>query len=519
MATLEKIRSKSVLLLIIIGVALLAFIIGDFFNSSRTLFGDDSTVAKIDGKKVEAAEYQNRLNAANARGGNTDEERAWVNQQVLLEMVMDRFQNEEYEKLGLTVTDEELNDAIFGENSMMGDLLAAQMSGGMFQTAAQLRDYCDNPQKMGDNATPPQELRNAWMQFENTVANRLLASKFNNMLAGTMAANKLDIQQMYTDDNTGYQISYVKKAITGDPNIKVTDDEVKQMWESDKANYALDEETRLVSIITLPIQPSPEDEETARKLVNDMVKELNATDGLNALEGKKGFDSQRTTMSLAMVAENVKRGGNSKMNQFADSAAVGSAMIIEEGTQGFQIAKLMGRDVQSDSLTVNVVMFAAGDAAKADSIKAAIAEGKKAADLMAMGEVYAMDSISTSLTNPQVLDQQLAQVLPSDFMAYKDAFLNAEIGKAFQPDTAATQGIVRLYTVTNRKAPEGIIDMALISYELLPSNNTINDLRTRLEDYIKKNPTADKFVANAAEANLTANYYDITPSNPYVILG
>ena len=163
MATLEKIRSKSVLLLIIIGVALLAFIIGDFFNSSRTLFGDDSTVAKIDGKKVEAAEYQNRLNAANARGGNTDEERAWVNQQVLLEMVMDRFQNEEYEKLGLTVTDEELNDAIFGENSMMGDLLAAQMSGGMFQTAAQLRDYCDNPQKMGDNTTPPQELRNAWM--------------------------------------------------------------------------------------------------------------------------------------------------------------------------------------------------------------------------------------------------------------------------------------------------------------------------------------------------------------------
>ena len=51
MATLEKIRSKSVLLLVVIGVALLAFIIGDFLNSSRTIFGPDSSVATVNGEK------------------------------------------------------------------------------------------------------------------------------------------------------------------------------------------------------------------------------------------------------------------------------------------------------------------------------------------------------------------------------------------------------------------------------------------------------------------------------------
>ena len=44
MATLEKIRSKSVLLIVIIGVALLAFIVGDALTNSRNLFGDHTTV-------------------------------------------------------------------------------------------------------------------------------------------------------------------------------------------------------------------------------------------------------------------------------------------------------------------------------------------------------------------------------------------------------------------------------------------------------------------------------------------
>ena len=55
MATLQKIRSKSVLVLIIIGAGLLAFVIGDFFTSGRTLFGTGSTIAKVDGTSPCAA--------------------------------------------------------------------------------------------------------------------------------------------------------------------------------------------------------------------------------------------------------------------------------------------------------------------------------------------------------------------------------------------------------------------------------------------------------------------------------
>ena len=63
MATLEKIRSKSVLLFIIIIVALLAFILGDFLTSGRTYFGTGTTVAQAVSAKVDYTDYQNRVNA------------------------------------------------------------------------------------------------------------------------------------------------------------------------------------------------------------------------------------------------------------------------------------------------------------------------------------------------------------------------------------------------------------------------------------------------------------------------
>ena len=61
MATLEKIRSKSVLLFVIIIVALLAFILGDFLTSGRTYFGHPTTVAKAGGVTVEYQDYQKRI--------------------------------------------------------------------------------------------------------------------------------------------------------------------------------------------------------------------------------------------------------------------------------------------------------------------------------------------------------------------------------------------------------------------------------------------------------------------------
>ena len=522
MATLEKIRSKSVLLLVIIGAALLAFIIGDFFNSSRQIFGPDYSIAKIDGDKIEHAEFQSRSEAMTRNiSASTDEERAFLDQQVLTQLVLEKLRDEEYSKLGITVTDQELNDAVNGSNSLVGNLMAMQMTNGQIQSAADFYDLTNNPAKYGYPEEQGEQMRQMWMNFENALSNQLAENKFASMLAGTLTANKLDVAQMVSDEHTGYMISYVSKPYSNDASIAVTDEEIQKEWEAEKSQYKLSEPARLINVISVPIVPSVEDETAAKALIDEVVAGLATTPDLDALRGRKGFDSQRTVLTNEAIAEAVRNGGNARLKSFADSAAVGSAAVVSDSPTQFQIAKLFGRGLESDSLTFNVVVYEAANTAAADSIKAALAAGAKAADLNKIeGVQLALDSISTSLTNPTFRIPQLGDLLTTEFRSYKDSFLNARLGEPFRADTIGNgNGLAMLYTVTSRKAPQSNVDLALISYTLLPSETTINNLRDNLRKYIAENATADKFAANAAASNYSSNFSEVSASAPYITIG
>ncbi len=519
MATLEKIRSKSVLLLIVIGVALLAFIIGDFLNSSRTIFGPDNSVAVVGDEKIEAAEFQNRQSAMNANA-STDDQRAFQDQNLLGQMLLEKLRNNEIEKLGLTVTDAELNDAVNGENKAQADYLASYFamqylgqSGGM--TAAELYEITNNNPSITD-VEAKNAYKQLWINYENALSEQLLSNKFLRMLDGTMVANKLDVEQLFKDQNTGVSVKYASVVYPNDAAVTVEDAELQSLWEADKANYELEEESRLVSIISVPIVPSVSDEAAARASVKEVLDALNSTPELEALRGKKGFQSQRMTMTQAFIAEQVKRGGNSKLKDFADTAKVGSAAIIEDGVNyNFQIAKLLNRASEIDTATINLVVYSTADAAIADSVKAAVAAGKTAAEIANQEKgILAFDNIKTSLTNPS--SPEIANLgLGSAIVSARQAIIDAEIGKPFVADTLSNAPYRVLYTVVKRNAPQENVDIALVSYTLEPSTATVDDLRAKLEKYVAENNTADKFFENAATANYRCGYYDISATAPF----
>ena len=149
MATLEKIRSKSVLLLVIIGAALLAFIIGDFFTSGRTLFGTGTTIAKVGNQKVDVQEFQRRVQEATqqaqAQGRKVDG--SVLQQQVLNSMIAEALFNQEIKDLGIVVTDDELTRMMVGENSAFVDQMVRQQMGA--ESAQSLHDMAYNPGKYG----------------------------------------------------------------------------------------------------------------------------------------------------------------------------------------------------------------------------------------------------------------------------------------------------------------------------------------------------------------------------------
>ncbi|MDD6778533.1 MAG: SurA N-terminal domain-containing protein, partial [Bacteroidales bacterium] len=149
MAALEKIRSKAVFLTVIIGVALLAFIMGDFLTSGRTFFGDGNTIAKVGDEKIDAIVFQRRYEKMSAqlqeRGQSVDG--AVIQSQVLNQMMSEILLDNEIEALGIYVTDEELTNAMTGKNARPQIMQFARQMGA--ESPDQLHDMLFNPSKYG----------------------------------------------------------------------------------------------------------------------------------------------------------------------------------------------------------------------------------------------------------------------------------------------------------------------------------------------------------------------------------
>ena len=226
MATLEKIRSKSVLLFVIIIVALLAFILGDFLTSGRTYFGSGTTVAEAAGAKVDYNDYQARLSQLSeqyqAQGRQVDNDR--LSQNVIQELLVEQLLNKEYDRLGITVTDAELTNAMTGE---LPHPAAQRFIGGLSQqlglpvpSGAAVFEAMSNPAKYQLTPEIGAQIKNAWAATERDVEAAMKSEKFNRLVAGLFTANKLDAQAVYNDGLQLTSIAYVSKPLSAADDVE-----------------------------------------------------------------------------------------------------------------------------------------------------------------------------------------------------------------------------------------------------------------------------------------------------------
>ena len=496
MATLEKIRSKSVLLLVIIAVALLAFILGDFFTSGRTFFGTGTTVASVDGRKIDIMEFQTRLNEAsemaNAQGRKIDS--AVLQQQVLESMIAETLFNEEIEKLGITVTDQELTDAMLGKNSMYVDRMVQQQTGGAIESAAQFHDMAFNPTKYQLDEDQASQLRNMWIRMENDITEQLKQAKFQNLFMGTLVANDLDARSLYDENASTSHIAFAKKDYSSldDAKYEVTDADIKAVYDRRRNLYRLDEPTRLIDYVNVEIVPSPEDLRAAQAKVEKAVAALRDTEGTAGLDGMNEFVVTRESLTRPAIRD-------SRMKSFIDSASVGTARLVSQAGNTYTLAKLLGRDSRIDSVNIDIINIQ-GTRADADSALASLRSGKAFADVAAGKNVaQSQDSLWLTLTSP-------------DAASVRQIIEEATAGQWFTPDT--TGQIYRLIRVNNRRPATTVYDLAQAVYVVEPSAATVNKLEADLSRFLKENATAADFAKNAAAAGYNMQTVTISASTP-----
>lgn len=496
MATLEKIRSKSVILFVIIIVALLAFILGDFLTSGRTYFGTGDKMIEANGAQVKL----NDLNAFREKQGERKGDPDQINQQDLNSLLVQKLFDKEYEDLGINITDSELSQAMIyngevqqfiGSLGQAFGLAPAYDEASMTQNIAAVLERLKAPQKYQIPAEEAQRYLAIWRGIEDNVENSLRQQLYSMLINGLYTPNNVDAQAIYDGETIrNIDMVMIPSASIADEDITVTDEDIKAVWEKNKSKFAVKGgDKRSISYIVQQVAPSDDDYAYADAAVAKMVAALqNDTLSLAPANADSRFLTQRQSVTKAQLNARYQGANCSRsFKKLVDSAAYAGKTMIVQSIPGsyYTIGKIMGIEQKIDSVTYSQLMF--DDAALTDSLMN-IAKATQTWDSLKLDNAMAMGNQEISLlsvTNPAIA-KLLGETPVGETVLYSDSIQGQQLNM--------------LIRVDKRPAPVSVFDLARIDYVVEPSGATRSKISGEFRNYVGNNASTQTFVDNAEKA-------------------
>ncbi len=513
MATLEKIRSKSVFLIIVIGVALLAFIVGDAITNGSKLFGNQTTVAKVGKQKIDYTEYQRKRQELNnqleeARRQNP-QQYANFDTQILAQMALEQLVGEKLlddavDKAGVRSTGNQLrfymlenpiNEKI---NLVIRQLMA---SGVQVSTPAQAYEIIFNPKRNGLSDADMAPFQRQWLAVEEETKQMIARNTYQRLLYGTVKANELDKKSMYNDyvATADVEIAFKPFGQLDEKKYPVSASEINDRYKQERYRFEVMEPTKEVSFIAVNVVPSAADIKNAKALAQKTVKALR--------DSTLGKDMRREGVVVERRQLRASDISNAAIKSYVASAPADSVSLISETPRGFTIVKMGSRRAEVDSIQVNIVSVAG--AALPAKVLATLNSGIVVDSIKS---VYKTDSVTVQ---PKQWIQLFTAAGPTNAIekGQLDTLMNA--GGRYVELFKSNDGAVYAQ-VADKKAPVEVYEYEEINYDVKPSVRTVSDERAKLEKFLAANSTAAKFKANAAKAGYNVQEFDFTQSLPAV---
>ena len=492
MATLEKIRNLKALLAIVIGGALLAFII-EVGIEAIGRSGGNRAAAKVGNEKIDIMEFSRRVEQEAAADQNNQQQKdaAVRQQEVLDEMINEALLEQEYKKLGISVSDWEISQLMTGKTPAPAVMQFAQQAGA--KSPAELYDFIMNPGKQGVQEAQVAELRNQWNKLQNDIVKQYKFAKLQTLIAGCMQANDLDRAQLAEEGAVTNVVTFAKKdyASVADDKYPVSDAELKAEWEKLKPMFKTEEELRAIHYIAVNIAPNAEDIAAANKIADAAYL---------ALQKGRGVDSVRVLgtvhIDTAMVTKDKLP---MKVRDFFAGAEVGAVRRDTTAGNHHEMYKLINKTVSIDSVEMDYVVLQGDDKVQKDVL-----------DQLNAGKT--LDELKKAY--PQKVDGKLSdwRRMYTTPDSLKNKVANATVGTFFVYNNSP-EGAV-LLKVNEKKAPKMFYTLATITYDAYASTKTSEALRDKFQGFLNKNKTLKDFEENAAKAGYNAVEGLITPSTP-----
>ena len=473
MTTLQRIRNHGVILLIVVGVAMLAFILGDFLNSGSSFFNKSrENVGVIAGHKVHYTEYETAKDQLTEvykieSGSNDINEdlSIQIRNQVWQMLMMDYTLREQAEKIGMDVTAEELSELCIGANphQLIRQRRAFYDETGNFNRFALinfLNSLAQTPETQ-EQAANMQQAKNYWMYWENAVRLTHLQDKYIGLLSKLVTANPLDAKYAFEATKTSVNVEFVERPYfaVADSLVKVTNADIKKLYDANKEQYKRVPNRSLV-YVSFPIVPSEADFAEVEKLMKSLESDFQTKEDITAIVNSNsdvlydGRDFSESTIPAEY-----------KEFAFGKGAKKGQFTELTFANDTYSMARIMDCGyTKSDS--VQLVLVANG-------------EGTEDVEL---GWFTATD-LQKNIADP------------------------AFAGKKGSQFTVSTGMGEQTFKITDKSQPTPKVKLAILSRKVTPSSKTYGVLYNEAKQFIVNNGTEELLRQAAQEQGLS-----ITPA-------
>ena len=372
MATLGKIRNRSGLLLAVIGLAMLAFILTDFMSSLGSGGGGSIYVGEVLGEDVMRQAYEvkveegiNNWKSQNQQSVLTQTITGQIRSQIWDQYVRDLVMNNQYEKLGIDVSDDEFFELLQGVNvhPEISKVPAFQDENtGQFDRTKVLGYLKQIDQD------PTGEARTRWVNFQRYLIGLIKTSKYNALVAKAMYATNEDAKVNLNENSQNVTFNYVAIPFSSiaDSLVFPTDSEIKTYYKNHKENYEQDA-SKDVDFVVFTVIPSAEDDEATKLSLEDLKSDFSIYEDYDLMARR---NSDNTTARFTFSTKDALQDPNWTELFTAEEGAVIGPYQASQGV--YRIAKLVIAQNRPDSVEARHILIKPTQTMNLDSVNVRI---------------------------------------------------------------------------------------------------------------------------------------------------
>lgn len=512
MATLQKIRNRAGLLIAVIGVALLAFILGDLLTSGNTFLRKyQDKVFTVDGDIVSTQEYFDRVSEWEdfqkmISGESSLDENATsqIRDIVYQQMVKERILDIQAAKLGLAVSKEEINDLVHGENisPLLQQLpLFVNPETGMFDREALVGFIStineDESMLPSEQVGMVRQYKAIWLFVENLIKYQRLEEKYGMLLSSAVMVNDVEASTSFEQSQQEADFTYVVQNYYTIPDsvANVTDADIKKYYNENQHLFKTDEPIAKVTYFEKEIVPSDEDFDEIEKITPEVYEKLLTSDNVASVVSDYSDEPYYDVyMSSKLLTEDER--------SFVKEANISDVYGPYRDGNSFKLFKYMGKTVAPDSVKIRMIglpLSMENDSlvtAYIDSIHTEIKNGANFADV-------------ANELNPQSNGGEIGWVREIDLIqAGPDVASNIFSISTGTVSKLKMPGQLALVYMEEKTSPITKYKMARVNLPVIVGDRTQNNIDNELNQFISDADIKTNFTDKAREAG-----YSVVPSS------